>query len=144
MTLYLWLKAFHIIAVICWFAGIFYLPRLFIYHAAAYDDISKERFQTMESKLFRVIMNPSMIVSLALGVWLLVERWQAYQTHLWLWLKVGLVIVLVGYHHYCLKIMKQLAAGESQHSDKFLRVYNEIPVLILIAIVILVVVKPFI
>lgn len=144
MTFYLWLKAFHIVAVICWFAGIFYLPRLFIYHAATDDNIGRERFQTMESKLYRFIMNPSMVVTLVLGVWLLIERWQAYQTHLWMWLKVALVIGLVGYHHYCLKIMRQLAAGENPHSDKFLRIYNEIPVLILIAIVILVVVKPFI
>ncbi len=144
MTFYLWLKAFHIVAVICWFAGIFYLPRLFIYHAAANDDISKERFQVMESKLYRVIMNPSMLVTLVLGIWMLVDRWQAYSTHTWMWLKIALVVILIGYHHYCLTIMKSLAAGTSPHSDKFLRVFNEIPVLILIAIVILVVVKPFI
>lgn len=144
MTFYLWLKAFHIVAVICWFAGIFYLPRLFIYHAAANDDISKERFQVMESKLYRVIMNPSMLVTLVLGIWMLVDRWQAYSTHTWMWLKIALVVILIGYHHYCLTIMKNLAAGTSPHSDKFLRVFNEIPVLILIAIVILVVVKPFI
>lgn len=143
MTLYLWLKAFHIIAVICWFAGIFYLPRLFIYHSAAYDDVSRERFQVMESKLYRVIMNPSMIVTLVLGIWMVVERWQAYQTHAWLWIKIALVVVLVGYHHYCLKIMKSLAAGQNPHSDKFLRIFNEIPVLLLIPIVILVVFKPF-
>lgn len=144
MTFYLWLKAFHIVAVICWFAGIFYLPRLFIYHAAANDDISKERFQVMESKLYRVIMNPSMLVTLVLGIWMLVDRWQAYSTHTWMWLKIALVVILIGYHHYCLTIMKNLAAGTSPHSDKFLRVFNEIPVLILVAIVILVVVKPFI
>ena len=142
--MYLWLKAFHIISVITWFAGIFYLPRLFIYHAAANDDISKERFQVMESKLYRVIMNPSMLVTLVLGIWMLVDRWQAYSTHTWMWLKIALVVILIGYHHYCLTIMKNLAAGTSPHSDKFLRVFNEIPVLILIAIVILVVVKPFI
>ena len=143
MTLYLWLKTFHIIAVICWFAGIFYLPRLFIYHSAAHDDVSRERFQTMESKLYRVIMNPSMIVTLVLGIWMVVERWQAYQTHAWLWIKIALVVVLVGYHHYCLKIMKTLATGQNPHSDKFLRIFNEIPVLLLIPIVILVVFKPF-
>ena len=143
MTLYLWLKSFHIIAVICWFAGIFYLPRLFIYHSAAYDDVSRERFQVMESKLYRVIMNPSMIVTLVLGIWMVAERWQAYQTHAWLWIKIALVVLLVGYHHYCLKIMRSLAEGQTLHSDKFLRIFNEIPVLLLIPIVILVVFKPF-
>ncbi|MDG2277197.1 MAG: protoporphyrinogen oxidase HemJ [Pseudomonadales bacterium] len=144
MTFYLWLKAFHIVAVICWFAGIFYLPRLFVYHAAANDDISKERFQVMESKLYRTIMNPSMLVTLVLGIWMLLDRWQAYSTHTWMWLKIALVFILIWYHHYCLTIMKSFAAGTSPHSDKFLRVFNEIPVLILVAIVILVVVKPFI
>ena len=97
----------------------------------------------MESKLYRVIMNPSMIVTLVLGIWMVVERWQAYQTHAWLWIKISLVVVLVGYHHYCLKIMNSLAAGQNPHSDKFLRIFNEIPVLLLIPIVILVVFKPF-
>ncbi|MEE2782272.1 MAG: protoporphyrinogen oxidase HemJ [Pseudomonadota bacterium] len=144
MTLYLWLESFHIIAVICWFAGIFYLPRLFIYHTASFDEISKERFQMMESKLYRIIMNPSMIVTLILGSWMLIERWQAYSGQMWVWLKIALVICLVGYHHYCLIIMRALADGTSTHTDKFLRIFNEIPVLILIPVVVLVVVKPFI
>ena len=143
MTLYLWLKAIHIIAVICWFAGIFYLPRLFIYHTGASDQVSKDRFKVMESKLYRVIMNPSMIVTLIFGIWMLVESWQAYGTQVWLWLKVFLVVVLIGYHHYCLRILKALAADQQPHSDKFLRIFNEVPVLLLVSIVILVVVKPF-
>ena len=143
MTLYLWLKAIHIIAVICWFAGIFYLPRLFIYHTGASDQVSKDRFKVMESKLYRVIMNPSMIVTLIFGIWMLVESWQAYGTQVWLWLKVFLVVVLIGYHHYCLRILKALADDQQPHSDKFLRIFNELPVLLLVSIVILVVVKPF-
>ena len=143
MTLYLWLKAIHIIAVICWFAGIFYLPRLFIYHTGASDQVSKDRFKVMESKLYRVIMNPSMIVTLIFGIWMLVESWQAYGTQVWLWLKVFLVVVLIGYHHYCLRILKALADDQQPHSDKFLRIFNEVPVLLLVSIVILVVVKPF-
>lgn len=143
MTLYLWLKAFHIVAVVTWFAGIFYLPRLFIYHAAAHDEISRERFKVMERKLFRVIMNPSMIITLVLGVWMLALRWQAYSTHVWLWIKIALVVALVGYHHYCLRIMKAYAEDRTLHSDRFLRIYNEIPVLILVPAVILVVLKPF-
>ena len=143
MTLYLWLKAIHIIGVICWFAGIFYLPRLFIYHTGASDQVSKDRFKVMEAKLYRVIMNPSMIVTLIFGIWMLVESWQAFGTQVWLWLKVFLVLVLIGYHHYCLRILKALADDQQPHSDKFLRIFNEIPVLLLISIVILVVVKPF-
>ena len=143
MTLYLWLKAIHIIGVICWFAGIFYLPRLFIYHTGASDQVSKDRFKVMEAKLYRVIMNPSMIVTLIFGIWMLVESWQAFGTQAWLWLKVFLVLVLIGYHHYCLRILKALADDQQPHSDKFLRIFNEIPVLLLISIVILVVVKPF-
>ncbi len=143
MTLYLWLKAIHIIAVICWFAGIFYLPRLFIYHAATEDQVGRERFKTMERKLYRAIMNPSMMVTLVLGIWMLVLRWQTYSTHAWLWIKVVLVVGLIGYHHYCLKIMKAYANDQTLHSDRFLRIFNEIPVLILLPVVILVVLKPF-
>lgn len=143
MTLYLWLKAIHIIAVVCWFAGIFYLPRLFIYHAATEDQVGRERFKIMERKLYRAIMNPSMIVTLILGIWMLALRWQTYSTHVWLWVKVVLVIGLIGYHHYCLKIMKAYANDQTLHSDRFLRVFNEIPVLILLPVVILVVLKPF-
>ncbi|MEQ8691660.1 MAG: protoporphyrinogen oxidase HemJ [Pseudomonadales bacterium] len=143
MTAYLWFKALHIIFVICWFAGIFYLPRLFVYHASAQDAISKERFKVMERKLYRVIMNPSMILTLVFGILLLVERWQAYSTHIWLWLKIALVVGLIGYHHYCLKIIKAFARDENPHSEKFYRIFNELPVLVLFAIVILVVLKPF-
>jgi putative membrane protein len=143
MTFYLWLKALHIIAVICWFAGIFYLPRLFVYHAGADDQISRDRFKIMEAKLYRVIMNPSMIASLVLGVWLLIESWQAFSGTIWMWLKIFLVLLVVGYHHYCLRIMKAYASDKQIHSEKFFRLFNELPVLVLIAIVILVVVKPF-
>ena len=144
MTLYLWLKALHIIFVICWFAGIFYLPRLFVYHAAADDAIGKERFKTMEAKLYRIIMNPAMILTLVFGIWMVVLRWQAYSGHIWLWLKVALVVILVGYHHYCLKIIKSFARDEVPHSERFFRFFNEIPVLLLFPIVLLVVLKPFI
>ena len=98
MTTYLWLKAFHIIAMVCWFAGIFYLPRLFVYHSMAIDQNTKDTFKVMEAKLMRVIMNPSMIVTLVFGVWLLVETWQAYSGQVWIWLKIVLVLMLVGYH----------------------------------------------
>ena len=143
MTQYLCLKAFHIIAVITWFAGIFYLPRLFVYHATATDTISRERFKVMEAKLFRIIMNPSMLVTLVLGVWMLILRWQAYSGHIWVWIKIALVVLLIGYHHYCLKIIKAFAQDTVPHSERFFRIFNELPVLLLLPIVILVVVKPF-
>lgn len=143
MTMYLWLKAFHIIFVVTWFAGLFYMPRLFVYHASATDEISRERFKVMQSKLFRIIMNPSMIATLVLGVWLFVESWQAYSIQVWIWLKIFLVLVLIGYHHYCLRIIKAFAEDRVIHSEKFFRIFNELPSLVLIVVVILVVVKPF-
>jgi len=143
MTLYLWLKALHIIFVVTWFAGLFYLPRLFIYHTSATDPISNARFQTMEGKLYRVIMNPSMIGALVMGIWLFAESWQAYSGQIWIWVKVALVIVLIGYHHYCLRILKAFAEDQQLHSEKFLRIFNELPAGVLILAVILVVVKPF-
>ena len=143
MTTYLWLKAFHIIAMVCWFAGIFYLPRLFVYHSMAIDQNTKDTFKVMEAKLMRVIMNPSMIVTLVFGVWLLVETWQAYSGQVWIWLKIVLVLMLVGYHHMCQRLIRQFAEDQITHSDKFFRVFNELPVLALLVIVILVVLKPF-
>ena len=143
MTGYLWFKAFHIIFVICWFAGIFYLPRLFVYHASASDAISRERFKTMERKLYRVIMNPAMILTLLFGIIMLVMHWQAFHTQIWIWLKILLVILLIGYHHFCLKIIKAFERDETPYSERFFRFFNEIPVLLLIPIVLLAVLKPF-
>jgi len=143
MTFYLWLKALHIIFVVTWFAGLFYMPRLFVYHATATDSVSKERFKVMEHKLYRIIMNPSMIATLIFGVWLLVESWQAFSTQGWIWLKIVLVIALIGYHHYCLRIIKAFADDRVPHSEKFFRIFNEMPALVLVVAVILVVVKPF-
>jgi len=139
----LWLKAFHIIAVICWFAGIFYLPRLFVYHAMAEDQPSRERFKIMERKLYRGIMNPAMIATLVLGVWMLALNWGYYQTQGWLHAKLFLVVLLIGYHHMCLGLMKKFAADANTRGHRFYRLFNEVPVLLLVAIVILVVVKPF-
>ena len=147
MTLYLWLKAFHIIAVICWFAGIFYLPRLFVYHAAAQDAVSRDRFTVMEGKLYRIIMRPSMLVSVGLGLWLLYVQWGAIASSFWIWVKILLVIGLLGYHHYCGALIKRFAAApepsSQPHSEKFFRAFNELPVLALIIIVLLAVLKPF-
>lgn len=144
-SLYLWLKALHIIGVICWFAGIFYLPRLFVYHAQLPNDdrTSHERFQIMESKLYRVIMNPSMIVTLVFGVWLLVLNWSAYHTQFWIWIKIAFVVGMIGYHHVCGVVIKGFASGTAPHSEKFFRGFNEVPVAALLVIVVMVVVKPF-
>lgn len=142
-TFYLWLKAFHVISVVTWFAGLFYLPRLFVYHVTATDAVSRERFEVMEDKLYRIIMRPSMIVTVTLGVWMLVLAWSAYATSAWLWLKLVGVVALLGYHHYCGRVIRAFAAGENPHTERFFRIFNEVPSLLLITMVILVVVKPF-
>ena len=141
--MYLWLKVLHIISVITWFAGIFYLPRLFVYHATTEDEISNERFKVMEDKLYRLIMTPSMVVTLALGFWMLAFGWSALHVSLWIWIKISLVALLVGYHLHCGKVIKDFAADRQNRSERFFRVYNELPVFVLIPVVILVVIKPF-
>ena len=140
--MYQWVLAFHIIAVICWFAALFYLPRLFVYHAMSEDEISIERFKVMQRKLYRGIANPSMIATIIFGLWL-VTLVPAYLNEIWFQLKAGLVLLLVGYHHMCLSHMKRLAEDRNDKTHVYFRVFNEAPVLILVGIVILVVVKPF-
>jgi putative membrane protein len=142
-TGYLWLKAIHIVGVVCWFAGLFYLPRLFVYHTAATDTAGRERFKVMERKLYRVIMRPSMLISLVFGIWMLVLAWPAFAASGWLWLKLLGVVALLGYHHYCARLVSMLARDENPHSERFYRIFNEAPALLLILIVVLVVVKPF-
>lgn len=139
----LWIKAFHIIAVICWFAGIFYLPRLFVYHAMAEDDVSKARFIVMERKLLNAIMNPSALLSLLFGGIMLFEYWHSYQGSLWIVIKLVMVLLLLLFHAYCIYFARQFAAGNNRHGDRFYRIFNELPVPLLIIIVIMVVVRPF-
>ncbi|HWV07899.1 MAG TPA: protoporphyrinogen oxidase HemJ [Pseudomonas sp.] len=141
--LYLWLKAFHIIAMVCWFAGLFYLPRLFVYHAMSEDAVSRERFCVMERKLYRGIMGPSMILTVVLGAWLLSLNPSYYFSQGWMHAKLTLVLLLIGYHHVCGAQLKRFARGENQRSHVFYRWFNEAPVLVLLAVVILVVVRPF-
>jgi len=140
----LWIKAFHIMAVITWFAGIFYLPRLYVYHASAEDEISRERFKIMERKLYRGIMWPSMVVVIALGLWLISFNPEYYlkATH-WMHAKLTLVALLVAYHLYCGHLNKVFKEDRNQHSHVWFRWFNEVPVFMLVAIVILVVVRPF-
>lgn len=135
----LWIKAFHIISVICWFAGIFYLPRLFVYHAMSDDSISRERFKVMERKLYNGIMTPSAIATLLSGIWLLSYGFWGH----WMVAKLCLVALVLIFHLWCGHVIKQFAAELNDHSHRFYRFMNEVPVLALIPIVILVVVKPF-
>ena len=139
----LWIKAFHIVAVICWFAGLFYLPRLFVYHAQAADSVSRERFKIMERKLYRGIMWPAMVFTVVLGVWMLALGWPYYQTQGWVHAKLGLVALLLVYHFACGYFLRAFRDDRNTKSHVFFRVFNELPTVLLVAIVILVVVRPF-
>lgn len=141
----LWVKAFHVMAVIAWFAGLFYLPRLFVYHSMANsegDQTGSERFKIMERKLYRGIMTPSMIVALVLGLWMLVDRWDTYfRAATWMHIKLTLIILLIGYHHMCGAFVKKFAADANTRTHTFYRVFNELPVFVMIPVVILVILK---
>jgi len=136
----LWLKAFHVIAMVTWFAGLFYLPRLFVYHADARDAIGAERFCVMERRLF-AIMTIGAIATLVFGIAMLVAA-PAYLSMAWLHAKLALVALLIAYHLYCYRLGRAFAEGRNDHTARWYRVFNEIPSLLLIAIVILAVVKP--
>ena len=139
----LWIKALHIIFLVTWFAGLFYLPRLFVYHADCNDDTSHARFLVMERKLF-AIMTIGAVLAAVFGVWMLAAyAWAAYREPLWLDLKLLLVVVLIGFHVYCGLLVREFRSGTAHHSHVFYRWINEIPALLLIAIVLLAVVKPF-
>ena len=142
-TGYLWIKAFHLIFVITWMAGLFYLPRLFVYHSSAEDQLSRDRFKIMEGKLYRIIMRPSMVLATVFGLWVLVLAWDAFSASGWLWLKLAGVVLLLAYHHYCARLLAAFAEDRSPHSERFYRLFNEIPALLLILIVVMVIVKPF-
>lgn len=140
---YLWLKAFHLIAMICWFAGIFYLPRLFVYHAMAEDEISRERFKIMERKLFWGIMTPSAVLTVILGLILLGTNMTFYMQAGWMHAKLSCVFLLIIFHGMCWHYLKAFKEDRNSHSHKFYRWFNEAPVILLFAIIILVVTKPF-
>ncbi len=138
-----WVKAFHIIFMVAWFAGLFYLPRLFVNHALAEEDAVKARLAQMESKLYRFI-GPWMVLTIVFGAWLLIDyAWAAYAQMLWLHLKLALVAVLVAYHFYCGKLVRDFAQNRNRRTHVWYRWFNEFPVLILFAVVILAIVKPF-
>jgi putative membrane protein len=135
----LWIKAFHIIFMVTWFAGLFYLPRLFVYHAMCEDEAGKARFRVMERKLFYGIMTPGGLLTVGLGLWL----WLGYGfSGQWLMWKLLLVLFLVAFHVWCLVALLAFRDERNTRSHVFFRIMNELPVLALIAIVLLVVIKP--
>ena len=137
----LWLKAFHVIFVVTWFAGLFYLPRLFVYHAVATDAVSLERFVVMERKLF-AIMTLGATLAAIFGVAMILAA-PGYLHFGWLHAKLTLVAALIAYHFWCRALMTALREGRNSHSQRWYRFFNEVPALLLMAIVILVIVKPF-
>lgn len=145
----LWLKALHLIFMVTWFAGLFYLPRLFVYHAMANDEssdeeISNERFKIMERKLFFGIMTPGLILTLIFGIWMLIDyAWTLYSTTGWLHAKLTLIVVLIVYHALCGKWLFDFKHDRNRHSHVFYRWINEVPVFFLVAIIILATIKPF-
>lgn len=145
--MYQWIKAFHIIAVIAWMAGMLYLPRLFVYHCAAEKgSIQSETFKVMERRLLRAIINPAMIATWVLGLWL---TWHGPDSRFgwfasgWLGAKLMLVLVLSGLHGFFARWVKDFAADSNRHSQRFYRIINEVPTVLMVFIVILVVLKPF-
>ena len=137
----LWIKALHIVFVASWFAGLFYLPRIFVNLAMETNPVVNERLLIMARKLYR-FMTLLMIPALALGLWLWLQYGIGEQS-IWMYLKLVLVILLIGYHHICKSLLKKFENDENTHSHIWYRWFNEVPVLGMIAVVILVVVKPF-
>jgi len=139
-----WLKALHIIFMVTWFAGLFYLPRLFVYHAQCDDAPGRERFKLMERKLFYGIMTPGAVLTVAFGLWMVFAyAWELYAGMAWLHLKLALVLLLVVYHVYCGVLLVDFKHDRNRHSHIFYRWLNEVPALILVAIVLLATLKPF-
>ncbi len=139
----LWIKAFHIILMVTWFAGLFYLPRLFVYHADALDQPSLIRFKLMEKRLY-ILMSIGAVGTALFGFWMLAAyAWAAWSAFAWLHIKMLLVVVLFGYHLYLGKLVIDFRHDRNQHSQRYYRWLNEFPSLILIAVVILAVAKPF-
>lgn len=137
----LWVKSLHIVFMVTWFAGLFYLPRLFVYHAMAEDRISIERFKVMERKLYWGIMTPGAVLTVAFGTWLWLGWFRGASG--WLHAKLALVALLAGYHLWCGRLLRDFAADRNRRSHVWLRWFNEVPVLFLFATVLLVVLKPF-
>jgi putative membrane protein len=138
----LWLRAFHIIAVICWFAGIFYLPRIMVYYAASEHSETRRQLAVMAGKLYRFI-TPIAAIAIVLGFVLASFNLDYYLQAKWLWLKLLAVLCLVIYHYYCGRLVRALEHDSDHHSHVYFRVFNEVPVIFLVVIVVLAVLKPF-
>lgn len=138
----LWLRAFHIIFVVCWFAGLFYLPRIFVYFAASHNSDTRQQLAVMARKLYRFV-TPFMVLAIAFGIGIISQAPQYYLNAGWLWLKLAGVAFLVVYHFQCGRFVKAINADTDHHSHVFYRFFNEVPVLFLFGIVFLAVLKPF-
>ena len=140
----MWLKAWHLITMVTWFAGLFYLPRLFVYHAMSNDETSIERFKVMKRKLYYGIMTPGAVLTILLGVWMLVDyAWAAFGQMMWLHIKLTLILLMIFYHLYCGKLLRDFRDDQNSRGHVWFRWFNEIPVVFLVAIVLLAVLKPF-
>lgn len=138
----LYLKALHLIFAVAWFAALFYLPRLFVYHAEAEDSISIERFKTMERRLHLGILIPSSLLTLVFGLWITSLTWDVLISSLWYWLKLLCILLLFAYQGMCSRFRREFAEDRNTRSAKFFRWFNEIPLVFLIAIIFLAVLKP--
>ena len=142
MDIYLWIKAAHVISIIAWMAGMLYLPRLFVYHSVAeVGSVQSETFKVMERRLLKTIINPAMIAAWIFGLWLVYEG--GFFRSGWLHAKLLLVLIMSGLHGFLARLVRQFAADRNRRSQRFYRVLNEVPTVLLIGIVVLVIVKPF-
>ncbi|MDH5654313.1 MAG: protoporphyrinogen oxidase HemJ [Spirochaetia bacterium] len=139
---YLWIKAFHIIFMVAWFAGMFYIWRLFVYHAETSSEDVKKTLSVMENKLYKIIMTPAMLITVILGTWMLILRFDHFSGVYWIWIKITAVVFLIYLHFLSSQYKTRLQKGECFHSKKF-RMMNEVPTLILFIAVILAILKPF-
>ena len=143
MNAYLTFKALHLITVISWMAGLLYLPRIFVYHAETKENKDQsETFKLMEKRLYFYIMNPAMILSWVFGILLIHSQGIVSLGFLWMKIKIGLVIILTGYHFYLLAILRDFQIDNNSKSSKFFRIINEVPTIMLISIVFVVIFKP--
>ncbi|WNZ23976.1 protoporphyrinogen oxidase HemJ [Leptolyngbya sp. NK1-12] len=143
---YLWFKAFHIVGIVAWFAGMFYLPRLFVYHAEANEQpeavrsVLQQQYQIMEKRLYRIIMTPALVLTVAMAIGMVVVAPELLK-ETWLHVKLGLVLILIGYHHICARLMKEMAAGKFRFTGQQFRWFNEFPTVLFVIVVLLAVFK---
>lgn len=143
---YLWFKSLHIVGIVAWFAGMFYLPRLFVYHAEANEQpeavrsILQQQYQVMEARLYKIIMTPAMLLTVAMAIGMLVTAPELLK-ETWIHVKLSLVAVLIGYHHFCKRLMNEMAAGKFRFSGQQFRWFNEFPTVLFVIVVLLAVFK---